>query len=676
MAKSQKIPGYEKRVCDPVNIITQNIVRIIIFGTLTLLLLIPLAYLKQSPYYEAKGQIRISPVVPAFLRPMEDLSITGYYHDYLRTELQRLQDASLLETILKQSGDELKSLEIPTNKVSMETWYRNHISVKQVPRTQLLEVTAVNNKHEKLSLLVNYILDVYLEKNTGEEESKDQSRIVYLNKVKSELNDTREDLQNKLQAMALEMRTGTFQQGYWYRREWLAETQKALARAETALIKSTAELNKVKTENSELLKVDISGIIENRLSRDNSIWNTEFWTYRQVQNMRSSIDGITETNPDRIYIDERMKNAKEYLNEVKTKSKHRTEKIEKKLREIKAIERVIDAESNLTREKEVVEKLKAESLLLEKEAGESAQKMILARNLQKELEHLSEMEFRLNERIHELKLDTKAPDRVSIEKYAIDNKNIAGTNFKKLMILCALISYVIYMAYYFIKELRDDRIKSPLHIEMACGKLPSWPISASSHKSIKFEDLVLKGCSEVSARAMRSLGYRVLRMKKSKQSIKICFSGVHKSSGVTSIALNVAQTVSKSSQKTVFISHNENNDIKKYVKKAKKLPYTLPKGFRGVYDPVRKIDFIWSINKDQVHIEKVLKKVKTLDSFIFLDCDPLLISEKTEAAAGASDVNVLVARGDITNYSIFRRSYEILWRLGTKQFIPILNWGG
>ena len=45
-------------------------------------------------------------------------------------------------------------------------------------------------------------------------------------------------------------------------------------------------------QNQLELDLDISGRIMDRLSRDDSLWNTEFWTYRQLQNMRSSVDGI------------------------------------------------------------------------------------------------------------------------------------------------------------------------------------------------------------------------------------------------------------------------------------------------------------------------------------------------------------------------------------------------
>ena len=676
MATSPKIPGSEKRICDPVNIIVQNILKIVFYGSLLFLILSPLAYLKQSPYYEAKGQIRISPVIPAFLGPMEDLSITGYYHDHLRTELEMLQDPALLETVVANSNHEfLSSLEIPDDKVQLNRWYENHVNIKQVPRTQLLELVAINHNSNNLSRLVNALLAEYLRKNKVEEEEKDKSRIEYLNQVKEELNASRVLLQNKLEKLAIEMRTGTFQQGYWVHREWLAETQKSLARARAALITSESELVRVDYESSALKEMDITGIIENRLSQDDSLWNTEFWTYRQIQNMRSTIDGITEKNPDRIYIDERMRNAQEYLESTKNKSKERAVRIENLLRDIKAKQKNIHAKSKVNQDKKITLALEEESKRLEDAAGKSAQKMIIARSWQKELEHISKMEFRLNERIHELKLDTKAPDRVTLEKYAIHNENIAGTNLKKLLVMSALLSFGLFIVYYYIKELRDDRIRSPQHIEMACGKPPSWPISAATDET-PFLDNVLKGKSDASARALRSLGFKLIRSHKTKRALKICLSGTQSAVGVTSIGINVAQAVSNGLKKTVYIANNtDSSTIKKVVLKAKKLPYKLPKGYRGTHDAIRGFDFIWCTSKNNNKLHLLLKNLQNNHDHIFIDCDPLLTSEKTEAAAGLSDINLLVCKGDHTRFTQFRRCFEILWRLETKHFIPILNWG-
>lgn len=669
------IPGVDKRVIDPIKLMICKFRILLTLGGMAFIIFASIAYYIQSPYYESKGQVRIAPVIPALLKPMEDLSITGYYHDHIRTEISNLQSPMVIEQVLnnEEFRDIIKSL-IPSDKINREKWYRRSIQVKQVPRTQLIEIILQSNNPVGNEKIINSLLEQYLIQTQKEEEVKDSKRLSYLLEVKKEIASSSMKLQNDLLKLAKEVGTGTFEQVYWLKTDALSTTQKSLSLAKTALIEAESKASRITLENLEINSMDLTAIIEDRLSQDESIWNTEFWTYRQLQNMRSTIDGITPENPDRIYVDKRMENSKSYLDMVVRDAKDKASKIENLLREKRINERNIKSEHDVLENKLIVKELEAKTKILEDEAKNVAGVLVIAKKLNKELEHLSNMEFKLNDRIHELRLDAKAPDRVSIARYANLNHDPAGTNLKKLLMMAALISFGSIGSLIFIKELRDDRIKCPEHVEMASGIPPSWPIT-SYEESEDFSRVVLDGITHPSARALRSLSFKLMKLRDRKEALKICFTGANPKCGVTSIAVNVAQTFSSTGLKVVIVEDNlENPSIQNYILNKEPLKTKLPEGFKGCWDSERKIEFIWPIDDTTLHFESLTEHYKENRDALIFDCSPLLISDAAEATAARTDVCIIAAQGDVSLFQNFRRCFKILWRQDIKNIIPVLNW--
>jgi polysaccharide biosynthesis transport protein len=677
---STAAPGLDHKVIDPIKVMMGGWKMILSIGGVLFGILGGLATTQQSPYYESTGQVRISPVIPALLGNSEDQSITGYYNDHIRTELEKLQHSDLLENLVndpqgRPAPTELISL-LPNSILARESWYQRHVEVRQVPRTQLLEILIRNEQPTHLHDLVNALLEQYLEATRREEEEKDLRRLDYLLEVKLVLSENREILQTQLIQLAQTMGTGTFEQGYWLKRETLAESQKALARANSALISSLAKRERASRESTITANIDLSGIIEDRLSRDDSLWNTEFWTYRQLQNMRSSIDGITPENPDRIYIDQRMENSKDYLDTVVRDAKDRATRIENMLRQLKIDERWVEADQTVLESLKVSERLELETQALENAARSSAGNMILARSWQKELEHQSEMEFKLNDRIHELKLNAKAPDRVTIAKRASMAVDPAGTNLKKLLMMAAFASFGLVGAILYILALKDRLIRSPQHIEMACGNLPSWPISRYDHPE-SFHHIVKNGNNHPAARAIRSLSFRIMRLEQLHRPVRLCFTGVHSGSGVTSVALNVAQTMASTGSRVVVISVDPHQTShQELIPNFQPLSQLPPEGFDGFLDPDTEIEYLWPKGDALRYGDRLFSHYENSKDTLIFDCPPLLLSDATEAVAGKSDLSLLVVQGDVTRYDLLRRCFTILWRMGLQNTIPVLNWGG
>lgn len=670
---SGKAPGQDRKTVDPIRVLLEGWKPVLFIGSCIFFALAVVAYLRQKPYYETHGQMRISPVIPAFLRPMEDLSITGYYHDHLRTELERLQQSSLLEKMLELNPDYLKFVGgLPHDENDRAIWYQNHVEVRQVPRTQLLEIKVKGGGPDHLHTLTNHLLDTYIEISREEEEFKDRRRLQYLLDVKSDLSEKRTAVQTKLEKIARELGTGTFEQGFWVKRETLAESQKALARTLADLVSSNARLTRVEKENSSELDLDISGRIMDRLSRDDSLWNTEFWTYRQLQNLRSSVDGITPENPDRKYIDQRMENMQEYLNGVTSDAKRQAEEIEDKLRHLKAEERSIDALETLDEKVNLAEQLWEINEELESEARTSASNIVIARTWQMELEHVTEMEFRLNERIHELKLDAKAPDRVNVIKYAKEPEHPAGSNLKKMVMVSGAFSFGSIGLVIYILALGDSKIRRPEHIEMACGTLPSWPISrVESYQD--FGALVKDGIEHPSTRALRSLAFRILRNKEGTGILTTAFVGADSGVGTSSISLNVGQTLANTGSRVVILSDKTREVQEEWIPVDE---HTCPDGYQAYQDKGNNIIYLWPKPDCYLNMDKLKIQLSNKVDIILVDCEPLLMSDVTEALAGGSEMVVLVSQGDSTRFDLLRRSFTILWRMGCEEVIPVLNWGG
>ena len=152
---------------------------IVISGAFLFTSMVPLIQLLSKPDYMAEARLKIDPVVPSLMTKSEDPSIINYFHDYARTQAQRLKDFELLSKTIDRLSPEERDTVLPSGlgKGELVAILERIIKIQPISNTHLIEMTISGPDPEGLAPLLNGLMEAFLEKIRLEAELKDRSKL-------------------------------------------------------------------------------------------------------------------------------------------------------------------------------------------------------------------------------------------------------------------------------------------------------------------------------------------------------------------------------------------------------------------------------------------------------------------------------------------------------------------
>lgn len=271
----------------------------------------------------------------------------------------------------------------------------------------------------------------------------------------------------------------------------------------------------------------------------------------------------------------------------------------------------------------------------------------------------------------------------------------AGSNKKKLIVACFVLSYGSIFSLIIFLDLMDNRIRTPKDVLNALGAPASWPISdyrLTGNKNISFSRVTLDDPTNVVARAIRSLSIKLDRERVEQDAKIATFTGVDSVSGVTEILLNTSYILTKFCKKILiieanFVSPSMASQFKEYKNRLglfDLLYKDKPLSECIFHDDERKLDILFANHKasrdelsnfNHLKFNELLEELKNRYDFIIVDSSPILVNDFTEYLMLKTDIGVLVIQGDRSVYNDLYRSIEILSRLELSAIAAVLNWG-
>ncbi|MEN8200716.1 MAG: hypothetical protein ABFR63_11670, partial [Thermodesulfobacteriota bacterium] len=616
----------------------------------------PLALLAEHPNYAVAGKLKIDPVIPSIITKSEDPSIINYFHDYTRTQVQRMQGDSVMETAIDKMSPEEQAAFFPsfldmTGRINM---LRGRVQIKPVSRTHLIELSLVGGNQLGLDSALNSVMDSFLEKLNDEHEQKYLSRLVFLRDKKDKIEMEVTELETKISEVTKNVHSSAFVEDYNMLQKRVEQLQKVYVQLKGERIQVESTYNQALKEGEDLSELSLAPMIDEVVLGDQSLDFTTSWTYKQLQELRASIDGITKDNKDRQYVEKRMVAMKEYEAKLSEEVRLNAEKILTGKRDYEINKNIIQRRATFLSAKEAEESMEREIDINRAMANVVSLGILKGSSLQKLLFYKYDFLFRLDTRVHELEAESKAPSRITIEARAKFPKDPSGTNLQKLLMACVAAAVALPTGAFLLLELLDNRIHRPKDIEFAVGSPPLWPISKAP-AGVQFLDVLTEAPDHPSSKAIRSLAVHLSREHQNHQAKTFLFSGVTQNVGTCSILLNAAYAIRNQVERVLVIDGDyTNNHFSKLLH--------LPKDRSGLgefltgteslenclfRDEKHGLDIIASgrpINASQASSRKFLTlvaEVQDMYDVIFLHTDPILTSDLTEYLCGIADVSVL-----------------------------------
>ena len=685
------LPGTKKnKPIDIVRFLTRNFITIIVVGNFGFTLLAPFALLAIKPFYKASARLKIEPVVQSILGNSEETSILKQYADFIYTQTNQMRDETLLEKAVKMLTPEQKNALFPKglSDRNCAEMLAQRLYIQPVSRTYLIDIALQGDTPEGLAAILNNIMDVYKKEVDERKRAQNDNRLEYLRSERDTLSRQIVEKQTKLRELAKLTNTSSFNEQFNFYFKVAEQLQKAYVGLYLQMVDAEHLYGQRLKEKSKISKLPMEPQVEKMVANDWGLDSTQSWTYQKMQEMRSSLDGLTQENLERKYTEERMKSMRKYEIDM-------TEEVRKLARKVIYGERDYELDKKLIEAKAKYDSIKTSmediSLRLEtakSEAGDNSERLIVGEQIQAEVGQMRKLLFGYEKRINDLVVQANVASRISISVKARKPKSQSGSNTKKLFMVCLVLPFGLITFILFVMEFMDNRITKPKNIVSALGYPSTWPISRAP-EGVAFSRVTLDAPESVTSKALRSLALRLHRDSTRNDTKMFLFNGVDIQSGTTEIILNTAHHLGQMLPSVLVI---EATSAHPTLRKLLNVPTDQP-GFseiltgkatfeEAIYtDFERNVNFIFSSEpayalESSLVFQSVLKEARNNFDLILIDSTQIMKSDFTEYLAMHSDVVIMVIQGDRTLYRSVREIAQLFIRLEVPAMASVLNWGG
>lgn len=682
---------------DLIGTLRMHWMEIAVFGSVLFALSIPVAYLLSKEHYTVQGRILVAPSVETFIARNEETPVASYYNAYVQTNVERLKHLEIFEKALSRLDPTLKSRFVP-KRASLSlaaSILQKKVEIAHQPGTHLITITMTDRNPEGIAELVNNVADVYMESMQKEQETKEIRRLMYLKDEKARIEEEIIAQNKLLQEIAREVGSFSFESENNIYEAQLESLQEQYAAAYLERVAKENTLNTLLISAGYKKNVKIKTMVDDYMNQSSNASRLRFSIQEELAKLRSSLDEYLPEHPNRIRIEEKIRALEETLKKLERDERREAERLITDKLAIDLDEKIVGARAEYEAAKRAEDEVRARFDAVLAKRAEVSRKLISGKQISERLEHLRDVLNRIEDRITELTLESKAPGRLQVETYARRPERPSGSNFKKILTLFFMFSYggfvVICIAY----DIMDSRVRGRKHVLDALGAQPFWPISnyaftGSGH--VPFSRVTMDDPSNVVAKAIQSIAIRIDRERKKHGAKCVVFTGVDRQCGTSEIVLNTAYAITKLCKRIIVIESNfEHPHMAELINAPSDRPGIVDFLIRKipikeciVHDKVRDMDFILPGRlpspvelgiMDLSIIPDMITELKELYDLIIVDCSPILASDITEYYVLQSDVAIAVIQGDKTRYEDLYLAGDILFRLKVPAIGAVLNWG-
>lgn len=695
-APGDTIPAKAAKSFDFMACLRHRAAIILILGAGLAVCIAPMAALFGKAYYETNGKILLAREMPQITGRGDEFNIANYFHDYARTQVERIRSLQTIEAALEALPEPVRGLYVPkpgSEKIAAVALEKS-VTVAQIPNTHVIEVKLTAKKAAGMADVVNAIMKAYLERLHGEEENKEQRRIEYLTQerdallasIKTQTAEVRDIVK------ATKVSPDQDQNDIYVRR--VISLQDAYVRAQSERMAAESNWNQTQDMAKKLRGVSNKALVDEMVAGDQALWRTASWTYEKLQDLRASIDGVTKDNPDRQYVEKRMEAMQQYEEKQRHDVQERDEHIVDEKREYDINQRLIAAEKEFRVRQNTEEDLRGQLDTALVKLEQNSQDSLRGKALLANIENDKKKYFEIEGRIRDLMVNAKGPLRVAVESYAVQPETPAGNNRAKILMLSVFACFGAVAFLVFLYDFTDDRIRSPRNMADYLGRPPTWPISeyrpASGDGAARFPRVLLDDPGCTVAKSLRSLAVRLNKERQEHGARVTALSSVNSGGGATTISLNAAHAMKHFCERVLLVeADNIRPGLGRFLEAETGAPPDLAKVLTGGVsiescvrrDPLRDIDCLllgegrWNEALYR-QLPVFLDRLRQAYDYIIINCAPILDTDLTEMLLVRSDVAVLVVQGDRTKYADFARTAELMLRLEIPALASVLNWGG
>jgi polysaccharide biosynthesis transport protein len=688
--RQRKIPS---KPIDPVGSILNHLLMVLIIVGSILILGSSVVLNKVKPFFSTNAIIKIDPVIPKVLYGKEEASITPYYDDFVRTQINVVKSYPVLSKAIEiyhekgfiwQTPEE--SMEQAVGKLTVR------LKIEQLRDTQLFSLSMTSRRKAGLAEIVNAVAIAYLDANRDKQLNKDTSRLKFLRKRKEDIEKRLSGKYAILQLISAKYAVGiTDEKNIYVYLQAVVDLSQQLVKATSRRIQVESKLKELEKQMGKLKYLDISADVDEWIENDSAIQDNRIQLSRKLQDMRLFLAGVNEDHPDRKEYEEGL----EKLYEVQESLISRAKKVGGKVLRGKLLsdqnKKILELETEYAAALKTEEKLHSELLVSEKKATDVNTQMMKASTLRRDIQRLQDALLRIDERTDQIEAESRSPGRLSLMAAARTPNEPTSGKRAKLMIVVFLFSLMSGIGYAIGKDKLDNSIYTPLDIERVLGFPVTGHIMESTEDKKKIKDtyrVVLDHPFSLISEQYKEISFALaMEHDVHKSNIYSCVS-ISQGGGTSTFLVNTLCAMKGHRKKKILVDLNVWNPISKAIAPGyDKGLWEVLEGKCSLQDAIiTESDYPFHILPfgdwqhetrksvfQEIGMEVMIETLRMDYEYIMIDSPPLGLTTDAKFLAQLADVAILnVNTGLISEKQLFRAAYN-LDKVGVKVISVVLN---
>lgn len=633
--------------------LTATVVSLLVLGVGIALLI------RHRPLYAATSIVYVSPVFPSTMSPDNEHSYP--YDSYVEQQAHSVTQYDVIADAIRNLKKADPPIDIEGSGESEQlavAQLQRVISAKRIGLTYQVEIKMIGSHPGHLAEIVNAVTDSYLKKAKGDE--------FYGQGVRLEaLKAARDQIQAQLQAALAEQAQISQKLGVAvlgssnsdHLDSQVAKLRAALTTAQGERIAAEAQLGALQHggPNNPALKDAADQII----ASDPGLLAMKAALNQKRTELVTRLAGLTPNHPLRKQTEQQLADIEAALNQMETRLRTRASaQLEQQL------------QTKLRRATLVQNKLAAELSAATGQATSAAPQFQRADQLQAQIKDLQTRYAQLDQRTHNLQLESTSPGSVHMFSRARTPLGPEKSKLHKLSIFLLPFALLCGLAATVAIDYFDPRLYTAQDVEMVVGFPPIGAIFHDQEVTMKaFDECTLRMAAGLD-QAARTAGVRT-----------VVFTAIGSGAGTSSMVENLGSTLARLGRKTLTIDASGNTPPVAYLTVGYNRPTPKP-------DPKFTRETAQTdIEAAGVVAQPLTQQAAPLTSFmdeafkdltkeyelVLIDATPLLISAETEYLARFADVTVLVSESGKTRKVDLQRAATLLGRINVRGMAAAIN---
>ena len=645
-----------------------------------------------KPFYSAESILKIEPVIPTVLYGKEEASIMPYYDDFVRTQITQVKSYPVLARAIElceQGGFSWKladeSVEQAVDRLAVR------LNISQLRDSQLFSLSMTSRRREGLAEVINATVDAYLTTIADEQMSKDASRLSFLRSRKL---DTESDLEKKyavLQEISAKYAVGiTDEKNIYVYLQAIVDLTQQLIKATSRRIEVESKLKELQQQLDKLKTIDIESDVDEWVENDSAVRDNRIQLSRKLQDMRLFLAGVNESHPDRREYEESVQRLYEVNDSMLKRSREVGEKVIRGKLLSDQNRKILDLQTEYAAALKTEEKLRSELAEAERKATDVNTQMMQASTLRREIQRLQDSLLRIDERIDQIEVESRSPERITRMTAARTPENPSAGKRTKMMVLVLLASLLCGIGYAVARDKLDDRIHTTGDVERVLGFPPSGIIidfqrqaEMAQHPYRVVQDHPYTPVAE----QFKAIAFSLSKEHEDHESSLFACLPLNRGQGASTFTTNTLSAIRAQPHKKILVDLNVWNPLaprllsdagaglwdvlegtctlKEAIIRESPYPYhILPFGNR----PAREQDLFREFG-----IDAMLHLLRQDYDYVMLESPPLLLSTDAKFLSRLADVSVLIVGAEQAGEKELFKAVNSLDRAGVKVISVVLN---